>query len=277
MPSVCKLPESVVETCVRNKHHLLFDVAQDTLSLGILNQDKNTLLGFYSYEINTSPSFLTKLDSLLLKLLTKSSNKTMGLTNDIVSIVPSFLYQDSLKGKIVGTGYQLKKEEKILENYLEVEDSWFLFPVVNTVSDFKVFSGAEKINHTSFSVVKTIMTKPEYTKREDVYVGIERTHVSLCIFKNQHLLLCNKYPYRQDEDILYHIINTSNVAGIDTAKANYSFYGSFDTESVLHQLLRKYLKYAFPIQPFTDFKFDEKLSDIKYHTVFRLLSLLSCE
>jgi len=256
----------------------LIDLTDHTLESVLVVPQKNKILAYTHIDneklFSNEPE--TALNVSSPKLFNNPFRKIFGYSGSIFSLVPEELFQEELVELMLSFGHKVPEKQKFFNNYLDLLHLYVIFSMSEKVYSFFTHSGAKDIFHISFSIIRQILINDQYPKNDDLYIGIDTNRITLTAFKEKKLLLQNTYPYQEDEDVLYTILNASHLLGFEPGKSNYTVYGKHSNDQALFTLLKKYIKYAFPVpMPYEIHPHpDEK--EVRSYSFFRLLSLLSC-
>lgn len=72
------------------------------------------------------------------------------------------------------------------------------------------------------------------------YIAIEHQYFDLAIFNNDQLILFNTFDYRNNTDILYHVLNCIQTLKLEPQKVHLSLTGTSSQEALL-QLIQRYI------------------------------------
>ena len=109
-----------------------------------------------------------------------------------------------------------------------------------------------------------------------LFVAIEHQYFDILVMNNKQPVLFNTFDYKNNTDILYHVLNCIQTLEIDSQKVQLTLTGN-SPQDALHQLLKRYI-------PNSRIKVNDRtlntiLNDnsLYYSSFFHLLNLHLCE
>lgn len=131
--------------------------------------------------------------------------------------------------------------------------------------------------HQTSGLISGLDHYGERTDQFKLFVYIEKNNLYLLIFKENKLQFCNLFQCQTPEDFLYYLIFVMQEHKLNPESDRVTVWGEISHDSVLFNLMRKYIRHVqFGSRP-TGPSYSYKLADIFDHHYLDLYSLYFCD
>jgi|SaaInlStandDraft_3_1057020.scaffolds.fasta_scaffold22250_3 hypothetical protein len=233
-------------------------------------------LNHYTFQepiVNINPD---KLKSEIEELTTDSSKKILAINNSKCSLVPSTFMKQDIAQDVLKLNFNISAGEDCKWDQITKADSYLVYSRGKEYQKIAALFQPDISIHASTALLNALLAKTYYADSNDMFIDISEKFFSVFLIKNKKFLLFNSYPFKKEEDILYHLLNISEHFEFNTQKDNYHFSGLIDRNSALYELLFKYIRYPFFLRKPENYKYDSIFEEQSMHPYFKLFSLASC-
>jgi hypothetical protein len=221
-----------------NSYHLSIRISSDGFSLSVYNE-ANFLLS--SKKINATLTKLTFDEVLnLFSLETQLNYTTLRLIyeTDTYTIIPADFFVEEEAIDFLSLGHELRKEDKILFNKLEMWDIVNAFAIPVTVHDalVRLFPHTAIEHHLSYLLTYKIQSPIESC----LYCQVETKTLDLIVLKGGKIQFVNSFSYQTPEDFIYFTLSIYKKHSLDTNNSPIYFLNAA-TRPELKEMLEKYV------------------------------------
>jgi hypothetical protein len=266
------------QTILAYKHYLLVWLAPDMIALCNYDPVTREVVSLKSFSFLMSD--LSDLDSLYQEIPELKSGylkKILMMSTPHYTLVPeNYLQKQDITEKYLSLNYAKNENELVYKDYVEVLKLYNIYGTDSQVYNFFDLSDFDIKMHSITSYLKSILTTLDVSEPQSVYVEILNGYITITLFKYGVLQLCNSYPYKSSEEILYHITNISKHFNIDPHKDIYRFSGMIYNNSHLYNLLYKYIRQPEFMATPNELHYHFSLESIPKHLYFNVFALAQC-
>jgi hypothetical protein len=261
-------------------YELILQVSRDDFCYLIFDTLRNKIVFFKAFvednnkylnasgvkDIIDSEKFLLKRYSKV-KLIMPSSKFT---------VVPATLYDPAKKDEYFLLNYRQEPEEIILSNRIKDPDAYIVFSVSGAMIDIlRGYYDSIYPLHHSMPLLEHISRARKSTEGPFTHAHIERDYLNLILFRDNQLLFCNTYNYRNVSDILFYILNVFKKLNINQEETIH-LSGMIEKFDDLHSSLSMYVRTIKFAEPKGNFIYSYVLNDMELHRYLNLFNALNC-
>ncbi|MCX6231335.1 MAG: DUF3822 family protein [Bacteroidetes bacterium] len=151
----------------------------------------------------------------------------------------------------------------------------YIFPQLLQNTILQKFKNAKFIHFSTVFIKSVFINYPE-TVGNKAYVNVNNNEFDICIFKESKLQLYNTFQFKTKEDFIYYLLFAIKQFDCDPAQLEVILSGKITEDSVLYQLIVKYIsEVSFGISKITE---DAKtiMKDIPGYYYYSLLNMSQC-
>jgi hypothetical protein len=193
------------------------------------------------------------------------------------TLVPEqFLENRELIEKYFDINFSKEEKETLHKDHIDVLKTYNVFGIDESAQKFIGQVDFDIVIHSMSTYLKSIITTLNITESNSIFIDVQNTYFTVTLFQYGILQLCNAFPYRSSEDILYHIINISKHFNLDPDKETYRFSGILFQDSQLYKILYKYLRQPELMEHPSGLNYHSSVNTIPRHIYYNVFALASC-
>jgi len=248
------------------------------ISLCNYDPGTNEIISLKSF--NCTKEDLTNIDSLIPEVHSLKMNyrkKILIYSGQRFTLVPDrFMENHELAEKYFYINFSREEKESLHNDYIEPLKTYNIFGIDETAQKLVEHIDFDIVFHSISSYLRTILSTLNISEPNSIFIDIQNTYFTISLFQYGILQLCNSFPYKTSEDILYHIINISKHFNLDTDKETYRFSGILYPDSPLYNLIYKYIRQPELIMHPSGLNYHSSLYSIPQHIYFNVFALATC-
>ncbi len=238
-------------------------------------QEKKEIRSFKHYNFDTLVD-INELTDQVKKILTEDDSFKQDYekvdiiyNSKVYTILPNKFFKEEHLKKHLEFGYELGELDVIQYNNLKGIDSKLIFTLPNYLFNlfFDSFSNAQFYNQ-----VTPLFNghKEEADRTKKAYLILNKSFFDMVVYKDNKLILSNKFDYKDPEDLIYLVLNAIRRLDMSEKEVDCYISGSLAYKYEFRSILKDYMKqveYHKPrvILPFSFYTLD----------AYRFYSLLS--
>jgi len=133
-----------------------------------------------------------------------------------------------------------------------------------------------KVFLNSGLLLESLMRVNRYDTSERLYIDIRQDSFDLFVFRKGKLILYNQFDTETPNDLLYHVLNTSQQLEVDIKKAAVLVSGEIQKEGEQYSLLSEYIKKLSLNIGLDDYEYGLQLKNVEAYQYMSLLNLSVC-
>ena len=265
-------------TILAFKNYLLVWLAPDMITFCNYDPATHEIISLKSF--SCSKEELANIDSMLPAVLDLKMNyrkKILVFSGQRFTLVPDiYLQNHDLAEKYFTINYSKEEKEIILKDHIETLKLYNVYSINDTLRKL-----TEQVNfdikiHSISTYLKSIISTLNFAESHSIFIDIQNSYFTITLFQYGILQLCNSFPYKTSEEILYQITNISKHFNIDPDNDLYRFSGILYQESPLYELLYKYIRQPeFMVHP-SGLNYHSSLNSIPQHIYYNVFALALC-
>ena len=135
---------------------------------------------------------------------------------------------------------------------------------------FDKFGSFQYYNAISI-LLKLVMDAEKYSPANAVYIHVLSDSFDLLVMKNGKLELCNSYPFKTPEDLIYYILFSFEQLNLNPDTLDVKLFGKIDVGDSNYEIIYKYVRHvSFPGKEFLP-KSEIKNEDAHHNVVLKSL------
>jgi hypothetical protein len=266
------------QTILAFKTYLLVWLAPEMITLCNYDPGTNEIISVKSF--NCTKEDLSNVDTLIHEVHALKMNyrkKILIYSAQRFTLVPEqFMGSQDLQDKYFNINFTKEEKETLHKDYIETLKTYNVYGIDETAQKLISHIDFDTIIHSITTYLKSILTSLNISEASSIYIDIQNTYFTVTLFQYGILQLCNSFPYKTSEDILYHILNISKHFNLDTEKETYRFSGILYQDSPLFNLIFKYIRHPEFINHPSALNYHSSLSTIPQHFYYNIFALATC-
>lgn len=195
------------------------------------------------------------------------------------TLVPAPMYDFAEKEK-----YQLlfghqNEEEALLDNYIQVIDTYLLFSIPERLINL----AADKLDSPQFFhqanplIENALINAKAKTGKNKVYANISNGFMDAVLIQEGQLKLYNSFPYKTTKDLVFYLLYLYDQFHLSNEHTSLELSGQTEEQGELHNYLQNYLK-QIVFQSFNrSYSYSIGFNDLIQHHYSNLINLFRCE
>ncbi|HEU4555019.1 MAG TPA: DUF3822 family protein [Chitinophaga sp.] len=274
------LLETDLTTC-----HLLVLVGQGTFSYVVFEPAGGKFLALKSYHFQ--PQKLAVADLEMIErvfdadklLFTAFRSVLLAFDAAVSTLVPESQYSSQLKKDYLHMAYPEKLQEAVLADILPPPMSLVnVYAVDKDLLGFlrKEFS-TDRMVHAHSALLQAYPYDFDFRAADGVaYIMAQRNRFTITIYAGGKLLNQQEQPYQTGLDIVYHLVNTLRILGLDEQKVKVKLGGPIAKDTDVYGELHKFMPHVEWVQRLSDFQYISKMQELPAHYFHHLYALALC-
>jgi Protein of unknown function (DUF3822) len=255
-----------------NKHTskaLSIQIGLSGLSFCILNKTSNSIEYLKNIPFDKKATPFETLERLITVLDTNTifeqafQSVLLIYQNELSTCVPKPLFKE---GSIAD---YLKFNAKILNNDFIAYDE---IPANNCINYIFDRFGAFEYKHASTLLIQSLLKKEAKSKTAKLYVNVSKNHFEIVVIDKGQLVFYNTFEYQTKEDFIYFILFTVEQLKLNPETILANVMGSITKDDEFHGIVYKYIRFVEFIEPFQNYKFEEKQQPKTHHSNYIILN-----
>jgi hypothetical protein len=245
--SVNILDESV--TSGEPKSYKVFcTVEASFIGIALMNIRDVKFAGLETYHF-PKPASAEQLSAKISSLSEQSSilknvtfNKaSIQVAHSFYTLIPSALFRKDDATKFFHFNQKAQRNSTIESEAVKAYDSVNVFSVDAGIASSlkKIFNTDFVIHHHITSLLQAVRLEPG--KDKTLYVHFRAGWIEVIITDGKKLVLCNSFPYKAVEDVVYFILNACEQLSLNPHSVDVVVMGELDEESAISKLMHKYI------------------------------------
>jgi hypothetical protein len=230
----------------------------------------------YHFNKKTGNIPLEELKQQLPEFSMQFSKKLLCYYHPQFSLVPSEFMKEDISKEVMRLHFTSNETDAYRYEHLEKINSYLVFSEHKEIQKIASVFQPDQTTHLAYPLLKSLLAKNFYQHSNDMYVDVAEDFFTVFLMKSKELQLFNSYPYREDTDVLYQLLNISKQFGLDPELDNYHFSGQITRDSSLYEMIYTYLRYPFFIHKPDAFTYSSVFEEESMHPYFKLFSIASC-
>lgn len=266
------------QTILPFKNYLLLWLATDMIT--ICNYDPATSEIISLKSLSTTKDDLVNIDSMIREVPALKMNyrkKILVYSGQRFTLIPDqFLLNHELTEKYFNINFAHEENEILLKDNIEMLKLYNVYSIDESVQKFIDHIDFDLKIHSISTYLKSIITTLNIAEPHSIFIDIQNSYFTITLFQYGVLQLCNSFPYKTSEEILYHITNISKHFNIDSDKDQYRFSGIIYQDTPLYNLLYKYIRQPEFMQHPSGLNYHSSLNSIPQHNYINIFALALC-
>ena len=217
----------------------------------------------------------------ILKLKFKSLN--IVYISKQSTLVPVPVYEKEGVNSIFSSNMKKVEEEVVLSNKINLFDAYSVFSIPDCIN--RVLS-RQFINfnlvHQSDSLIQCAIKNSATESEVILYLNCNYNVIDIIVINqvaagSNKLLFYNSYIYKNDDDIVYYLVNISEQLKTVNKIKEVVVSGNIDYDGTLHKKIVSFFERVSFIDISKRFTFSENFKDISLHNYLTLLNSALCE
>ncbi|MBL6962633.1 MAG: DUF3822 family protein [Bacteroidetes bacterium] len=258
--------------------HIFLQLMQEHLYFISFDPAENKFIKLVDYHFQAAVFNIDSNDlkSEIPELTMDSSKKVLAINNENSSLVPSAFMKKDISEDILKLNFNISEDKECQWEHIPAIDSYLVYGRGKEFLKIASLFRPDKSIHCSSALLNSLLAKTYYSDSKDMFIDISESFFRIFLINNRKFELFNSYPYKNSEDILYHLMNVTDHFEFNTNTDNYHFSGLITKDSDFYELLQKYIRYPFFLRKPENYQYSTVFEDQSMHTYYNLFSIASC-
>lgn len=133
-------------------------------------------------------------------------------------------------------------------------------------------NGNNSVSHSLSGLINHLLSISQSAESETLYVYVQASCFQVILIRDRKLHFCNSFNYQSPEDFLYHLLFACKQLRLDPELVSLTIMGEVMRDSVLFQLLIKYIRHVQFARTFEALRFNSDYP-MPAHFFFHLFCL----
>lgn len=203
--------------------------------------------------------------------------KILSVNTPTFTLVPEEYFAEELAEKYFHLNYENRQGEIIKTEIIKNLNTKLVYSLNLNYEFINEFLNPDIIVHSANSYIVSILTNIENYLSKKLFADIEKNFIRMAVLVDGKLQLYNTFPYKTQEDLLYHLANVSREFKFKPDSDKYYLTGRITKESELYKSVFKYFRYPLLMPRPEQFTYSPVLSAIPSHLFYNAYTVLLCE
>ena len=184
------------------------------------------------------------------------SEKKTSVFTTCLTLVPRELDNEKSRASLLKLNCPVNPEHMIYADHLHAQKINLLFALPPAIAQSCTFVGSEYPRHSLTGFIDHLLSVSPANGQDRLFVYFQSNTFQLVLIRNQTLCYCNSFNYRSPEDFMYYLLFACKQLHIDPELIAVTLMGEIVRDSVIYQLLIKYIRNIEFAKPFEAIQFD---------------------
>lgn len=253
-------PEEAKLTTANSIVKILITPAQ--LVYLVLERSTNKLVCLQPFQLLTTPDstdWLNAVEEIFETdywLKREVYEKKTSVFTTCFTLVPRELDQEKTRASVLKLNSPVNPEHLVYADHLKAQKINLLFALPPAISELCSFAGSEYPRHALTAFIDHLLLSGQVNDPQQLFVYFQSNTFQLVLVHHQTLHYCNSFNYRSPEDFMYFLLFACKQLHIDPELIPITLMGEIVRESVIFQLLTKYVRTIEFAKPYNAIQFD---------------------
>lgn len=264
-----------------DSYYMSIQMRLDGLSFSVLDPVNNAIVAIGNYDFDVIDENFSHHEELILKEdIFKSNFKTVAVSVESrsFSMVPKPLFDSNRAADILRfIGCRITKDDKILYNELEMAGGVLVFSVPNFLYYFlqTQYTDVRVMHHTEPIMQAALLKRDTDKKKAIMHVVFSADGVTLIVVEQNKLKLCNKYKFKEVNDLVYIIMYALEQMGLNNNQTKIVISGDVEIGDARAELVKRFAHNVSLAQLPEYFSYEVRIPEPE-HKYVNLLNLNIC-
>jgi len=262
-----------------NSNALSIQISLSGLSFCILNKKSNAIAFLKNVIFDKKLTPFETLERLTTALNTntifdgKFENVLLIYQNELSCFVPKPLFNEDNCADYLKFNAKILNTDFITYDEIANNNSVNVFvPYININNYIFERYGTFEYKHASTLLIQSLLKNEIHSSKDKMYVNVGNSHFELVAFKNGQLELYNTFEYQSKEDFVYFILFTIEQLQFNPETLKLKLIGDISKDDELFASVYNFIRFVDFIEPFHNYKFDEKQQPSTPYSNFIILN-----
>jgi hypothetical protein len=270
--------DQLAEKEINNKVEKLYLLEQDKLTIAIFDKKNYKWLSFESFLFSEN----TELETILKTLESSNSNyqknyskTTVILYTKLGVIIPNALFDEHDCRAYLKLNFDYQDTDyKIFNTDLKNTDAHYIYLIHQDL--LKILDS----NISDYNIVPHALIwldfLPIYLRnikfKENLFLNFSANNMDVAVFENGKLVFTNQFYVRDENDVLYYVLNIIENKKINSDNLHIFLAGNISTENEKMLKLKRVFNFCVLMKNESENKFEHLLSENESRELFLLLN-----
>ena len=229
-----------------DSYYMSIQMRLDGLSFSVLDPVNNAVLAIGNTDFGVADEMFSHHEEYILKEeIFKGNFKAVlvSIESRSFSMVPKALFEPEHATDILRfIGCRISKDDKVLANEIEMVDSVLVFAVPNFLYYFLQTQYSDvRVMHQTEPIMQAALLKRDTDKKKAVMHTIFTSDgVTIVVVEQNKLKLCNKFKYKEVNDLVYIIMYTLEQMGLNNDSTKIVISGDIEIGDARIELVKRF-------------------------------------
>jgi len=265
-----------------NSYHLSIQAGLDGFSFVILNPAtyKYIAIKHCSYaEEFPEDKYPEHMEEILRKdeFLSKEFENIYCIwRNPRTTLLPSPLFEKEKLKQYFEFNQTLHDLEELHTNHIKNLDAYLVFPIHHEIANvfMKHFPQLKFFNQATPFIEYTL--KYQEDNYDSAHLNLQKDFYDIVIIRNRSLILHNTFKFRNEQDLIYFIMNVYDKLHLSPETCPVHLSGMIEKNSGMTEIVKKFIKSVNFAKPDTHFQYSHTFDKIPDHFFIHLFNLYNC-
>jgi hypothetical protein len=203
----------------------------------------------------------------------------MSVQNRHFTLLPAPLFRDGDESTYLQLHHPLDAQHEVVRRYQHAAHEMVsVFAVEKTLAQwFEQTYPGQKLLHQTSALIEGAIHQSERQGPRRLFLSVGPQELSIVVIRDKQPEFCNVFAFSTPEDFIYYVILVMQELNLNPDEDLVTVWGDLMHDSVLFNVLRKYIRYVrFGNRPY-DLGYSYRLNDVFEYRYFELFSLHLCE
>jgi len=267
-----------------HSYHLSIQLGLNGLSFCILDTVTNKYVALRHYPLPPDSedrpfteriADLIKSDDILLRPFKSSAVLIESFKS---TWIPDPLFRKQDLDKYFSFTHVIAEDETILSDHLKELEAWCVYAANKEARGLflKNWPEIRIFHHTTPFLRNIVQNAGNGENAGTVHMFMHDQFFDLAVFRNNKLLLCNTYHYRQVNDAVYFVLYAFKNLKLQPDRVPVTIQGKINPRSSLTETLKRYVRKVSLARRNPAFTYSYKFNELEAHTYSNLFNLYLC-
>jgi hypothetical protein len=162
------------------------------------------------------------------------------------------------------------------ENHLKSPDAYLIFPIHHEIANVFIRHYPRLKFFNQATPFIEFSQKLRDNGSESAHVNIHRNFFDIVIIRNRNLILHNTFKFRNEQDLIYFIMNVYDKISLDPGTCPVYLSGMVEKKSAMTGIIKKFIRNVNFPTPDSSFQYSHTFDRIPEHFFTSLYNLYHC-
>ncbi len=279
-----KAKDALIDINHLTDYHLTILIAQEELSISIVNSKNNRCLLAEKHTFNKNNTALTSCEEIIEDHhLLKAGfwgQVTVAIANNNFTLVPNSLFEDENKEQYLALHNEIEDNQIVLSHQHKALGATSVFAIDKELVEwFKNNYPAKEVKfvHQTSAFIEGVLKNSTSSSAKSIYINCETNILTIIVLHNGNLEYCNNFSYSTPQDVVYYTLFVMNELFLSTESTPLVVWGDIDIKSPAYLNLYKFIRYINLGEKPKTLTYGYVFDEIEENALFNTYNIYHCE